>query len=93
MQIFEKQYERLDPRDLSQQRAQFALHPLLRRALHIVADLLRRRALGRERRDLHEPDRRNLPHHPVEGIGRAAVQQIVERFEDRQIRFRAREPL
>ena len=44
---------------------QLALHPLLRRALHVVTDLLGRGALGRERRDLDVPVGAIVPHHPA----------------------------
>ena len=93
VQILEEQHQWLDARDLGQQRAQLALHPLLRRALHVITDLLGRGALGRQRRDLHEPDRSDLPHHPVERIGRPSMKQVVQRLEHRQVGFSAGEPL
>ena len=84
-----------DARDVLEERAELALHPLLRcrsgvdRAARAIDDLF-----DRPRRHLQVPGRRDGLHHGVdERLAAGPVQQAVERFEDRQVGFRARQPL
>ena len=74
------------------QRADLALHPLLRRRQRVVAQLRHRRFLDRPRRHLQIPGRRHRLHQGLERFAAGPVQQAVERLEDRQVGLGAGQP-
>ena len=88
MHVVEKQYERLSARKLADECRDFSLQPFLR-SRRRVCDAARRRG----GRDLGVPRRRDYFHLTRDlGIPRR-VQQVLQRIEHRQVRFKSREPL
>ena len=91
MQIIEEQDQRPQARDLQQERAQLAFHPLLRSGFDFREQLHRLCTATGQRHHLRVPGRRNLLHYSGGCRIAAALQQTLERFKQRQIGFRASE--
>ena len=93
VEIVEKQDERTQPRGLLQQRAELALHALLRHRRCVLAHA-REGVLARgHMRDLHVPGGRDGLDQRMHRAPRRLVQQVIECLENRQIRLRTGKPL
>ena len=93
MQIVEEQDERAQLRRFQEERAELALHPLLRHGRRVLAHARHGVLAGFRVRHLHAPRRRDGLDERGHRAPRRLVQQAVERLEHGQDAFGAGEPL
>ena len=93
VQIVEEQDERAQLRRFQQERAELALHSLLRHGRRVLAHARDGVLAGFRMRHLHVPGRRDGLDERGHRAPRRLVQQAVERFEQGQVRLGAGEPL
>ena len=87
VQVVDEEHQRAQPRDLLQQRAELALHALLRSDRRALAQLSERCRVGRIRGHLHVPRRCERLDQRIERGPVASVHEAVEHLEHRQERL------